>query len=146
MKEENLKVMSVESTKIAELARNQKSWTQAIKTAMRLGNVSDKEIYIELDIDKGYFSRILSGDANLQNDKIPQFCEIVGNDLLLHWLAYQRGYELRILPKTLEEKLSAKEKEVEELKEKLSYVESLLQRVPAPYEPSIPTRFKKEAN
>lgn len=145
MKEESLKIMSVENTKIVELARSQKTWVQAIKTAMRLGNASDKEIYIELDIDKGYFSRILNGDANLPNEKIPQFCEIVGNDLLLHWLAYQRGYELRILPKTLEEKVEALSKENEELKSRLSYAESLLRPVSSSNTPINP-RFKKEAN
>lgn len=125
-KAEGLKIMSVDDSRIIELARSIKSWTQVLRTAMRLGDVTDNSMQIQLGIDKGNFSRILSGQANFPVEKLSLFCEIVGNDLVLHWLAYQRGYELRFIPKLLEEQLEKERAEKEKALKRIAILEDLL--------------------
>lgn len=125
---EVLKMMSVNDAKIIELARSIKSWSQILRTAMRLGDVTDNSMQIQLGIDKGNFSRIVSGQANFPVDKLVLFCEIVGNDLPIHWIAYQRGYELRFIPKILEEQLEKERAAKEEALKKIAILEDLLMR------------------
>lgn len=142
---EAVKIMSSDNVKIIELAHTLKAWPQVLRHSIRLAEMTDDEVSVQLEIDRGTFSRILKGEANFPLHKLKLFCEIVGHDLPLQWLAYQNGYELRVIPKTLEEKVEAQAKEIEALKEKLSYAESLLCRVPSSETPINP-RFKKEAN
>lgn len=125
---EVLKMMTVDDAEIIELARSIKNWPQVLRTAMRLGDVTDNSMQIQLKIDKGNFSRILSGQANFPIEKLVLFCEIVGNDLALHWLAYQRGYELRFIPKLLEEQLEKERAEKEEALKRIAILEDLLLR------------------
>lgn len=44
--------------------------------------------------DAGYFSRMKSGAATLQADKIFLFCDIVGNRIYPEWCAFQLGCTL----------------------------------------------------
>mgnify|MGYP000906926155 CR=1 FL=1 len=124
---EGLKIMSVDDSRIIELARSIKSWPQVLRTAMRLGDVTDNSMQIQLGIDKGNFSRIMSGQANFPIDKLSLFCEIVGNDLVLHWLVYQRGYELRVIPKLLEEQIHQKNEAIKEKEEHIAYLEGQIE-------------------
>lgn len=125
--DERIKVMSVDDPKIIELSRSIKSWAQVLRTAMRLGDVTDNSMQIQLGIDKGNFSRILSGQANFPVDKLVLFCEIVGNDLPIHWIAYQRGYELRVIPKLLEQQIEQKNKAIKEREERIAYLEGQME-------------------
>jgi hypothetical protein len=77
-----------------ELIRNKKTAGAAFTFACDTSGLDDKEIYMPLEIDKGYFSNIKSGKATLQGDLIEEFCRIVGNRIYPEWLAYQVGCTL----------------------------------------------------
>jgi hypothetical protein len=59
--------------------------------------LEDKEIYLALGVDKGYFSRMKSGTATLDADKVREFSQIVGNVIYVRWMAYQVGYALVLI-------------------------------------------------
>jgi hypothetical protein len=77
-----------------ELKLRQKSAAAALSLACQSSGLEDKEIYVELGLDAGYFSRIKKGEATLQADLIATFCDLVGNRIYLDWLAYQVGCTL----------------------------------------------------
>jgi len=97
----------------------------AIREAATL-KIQEKQFYLELGIDQGNWSRMITGKANFPPELIPKFCQIAQNNLLIHWLAYQRGFELRIIPKELEERLSEKEAQLEEKDREITYLKSLI--------------------
>ncbi len=74
-----------------EMVRRQKTAASAFALAMQSSGLEDKEVYLALALDAGYFSRIKSGAATLQADLIATFCKIVGNTIYLDWVAYQVG-------------------------------------------------------
>lgn len=80
-----------------EAIYKQPTATAAIKLSIQVSGRDEKEIYMALDIDKGQWSRIISGNAHFPQDKYEQFMELVGNDVFLIWLAYRRGKGLHDL-------------------------------------------------
>ena len=56
--------------------------------------LDDKEIYLSLGLDPGYFSRMKKGDATLHADAEAEFCAVVGNTIYPEWRAYQIGCTL----------------------------------------------------
>ena len=77
-----------------EMIHRQKTAAAAFALACQSSGLEDKEIYLSLGIDAGYFSRIKAGTATLQADHTAQFCQIVGNTIYMEWLAYQLGCTL----------------------------------------------------
>lgn len=77
-----------------ELIRSKKTAGAAITLACDSSGLEDKEIYLALDIDAGYFSNIKKGKATLQADLLREFCKVVGNNVFPEWLAYQVGCTL----------------------------------------------------
>lgn len=77
-----------------ETVRAQKSAAAAFTLACSVSGLEDKEIYLALGIDAGYFSNIKKGKATLQADLVAQFCELVGNTIYPEWAAYQVGCTL----------------------------------------------------
>lgn len=77
-----------------ELVRAQKTSAAAFSLACSVSGLEDKEIYLALGIDAGYFSNIKKGKATLQSDLTHRFCELVGNTVYVEWLAYQIGCTL----------------------------------------------------
>lgn len=61
----------------------------AFTLACDASGLDDKEVYLALGIDKGYFSRMKSGTATLDADLIAAFCKTVGNHIYAEWIAYQ---------------------------------------------------------
>lgn len=65
----------------------------AIKLCISLGGFeADKQIYGELGIDAGHWSRILRGEAHFPVDKLPALMDLCGNESPLIWLVHNRGY------------------------------------------------------
>ena len=122
-------IMSVQNFKLLELAQSIKSWDEALTVSIRIVKINHETVRLQMGYDKGTFSRILSGDANLPPDRIKEFCEIVGHDLPLYWLAHQSGYELRVLPKTLEETIEEQKKIIEEKDKKLFALEEMFKKL-----------------
>lgn len=87
-----------------DLIRAQRSAAAAFTLACSASGLEDKEIYMALGIDAGYFSNIKKGKATLQADLIHAFCRVVGNAIYLEWQAFQVGCTL-VMIKTEAERL-----------------------------------------
>lgn len=74
-----------------ETIYKQPSALKALQLSVQVSGLGEKEIYLPLGIDKGQWSRILSGQAHFPINKYEQFMDLVGNEVLLIWLAYRRG-------------------------------------------------------
>lgn len=85
------------STTAIETVRAQRTAAAAFTLACSVSGLEDKEIYLDLAIDAGYFSNIKKGKATLQADLIGPFCRIVGNTIFPEWLAYQVGCTLMLI-------------------------------------------------
>jgi transcriptional regulator with XRE-family HTH domain len=59
----------------------------------------DKTLALELGVDKGQFSRWLSGQEGIHWVKFEKLMDACGNDAPLLWMLHQRGYELGSLHK-----------------------------------------------
>jgi hypothetical protein len=59
----------------------------------------EKEVHIPLNIDAGHWTRMRSGAAGIQWDKLVAICDLFGNDAPLLWMLHQRGYDLHSLHK-----------------------------------------------
>lgn len=77
-----------------EMVHRQKTAGAAFTLACTSSGLEDKEIYLALGLDAGYFSRMKKGDATLQADQLAAFCQIVGNRVYAEWMAYQLGCTL----------------------------------------------------
>jgi len=80
-----------------EMIRAQKTAAAAFTLATSISGLEDKEIYMALGIDAGYFSNIKKGKATLQADLVAQFCKVVGNTIYPEWGAYQIGCTLVVI-------------------------------------------------
>jgi hypothetical protein len=92
-----------------EMVRAQKSSGAAFTLACSVSGLEDKEIYLSLDIDAGYFSNIKKGKATLQADLLAKFCDAVGNTIYPEWLAYQVGCTLVVIKTEAERRAEAAE-------------------------------------
>jgi hypothetical protein len=101
-----------------ELVRTQKTAAAAFTLACSVSGLEDKEIYLQIGIDAGYFSNIKKGKATPQSDLIAQFCVIVGNMVYPEWLAYQLGCTLVMVKSEAERRaeLAERRAEVAEMK------------------------------
>lgn len=59
----------------------------------------EKEIHIPLGIDAGHWTRMRSGAAGIQWEKLDAICDLIGNDAPILWMLYRRGYDLYSLRK-----------------------------------------------
>lgn len=95
-----------------ELVRQQRTAAAAFSLACSMSGLEDKEIYLALHIDAGYFSNIKKGKATLQADLVGDFCRVVGNTIYLEWQSFQVGCTLVMIKteaeRQLEEALAAK--------------------------------------
>jgi hypothetical protein len=80
-----------------EMVRTQKTAAGAFSLACTVSGLEDKEIYLALGIDAGYFSNIKKGKATLQADLLAEFCRTVGNVVYAEWMAYQMGCTLVLI-------------------------------------------------
>ena len=106
-----------------EIIRNQKTAAAAFTLACSTSGLEDKEIYISLGIDAGYFSNIKKGKATLQGDLTKAFCGLVGNHIYVEWLAYQVDCTLVMIK-------SAAERRAEEAEEKVRILTEILRGKP----------------
>ena len=119
--------MSIDNTKIRELAKSLKTWQQVLINSIREANMTQESVQLLMKYDKGTFSRILSGQAHFPPERLNEFNEIVGHSLTLHWLCYREGYEAHVLPKLLEKQIKEKDEELMEREERISYLEDRIE-------------------
>jgi hypothetical protein len=89
-----------------EMIRAKKTSGAAFTLACDASGLDDKEIYLSLGIDAGYFSNIKKGKATLQADLTQKFCDVVGNKVYPEWLAYQVGCTLVQIQSEAERRLA----------------------------------------
>lgn len=94
-----------------ELIRAQKTAAAAFTLACTVSGLEDKEIYLALGIDAGYFSNIKKGKATLQADLTREFCRIVGNSVYAEWLTFQLGCTLVLIKTEAERRAESAERE-----------------------------------
>lgn len=97
-----------------EMIRRQKTAAGAFALACQSSGLEDKEIYLSLGLDAGYFSRIKAGTATLQADMVAQFCQVVGNTIYPEWQAYQIGCTLVQIKSEAERRAEAAERRAQE--------------------------------
>lgn len=66
--------------------------------------VVPKLIYSEMGCDKTVWSRITSGELDLDGRDIKQFSDVVRNDAYLLYLNHRHGYDLASMRKTMDDK------------------------------------------
>lgn len=105
---------------------SQSTFTAAIRLAANVSGLEEKQIYSELDIDAGHWTRILNGQAHFPPDKLDQFCDIVGNEIPLMWWAHRRGKGLHLLLSEAERQLQIEREARGKAEERLAYLETLV--------------------
>jgi hypothetical protein len=114
-----------------EMIRAKRTAAAAFTLACDVSGLEDKEIYLQLDIDAGYFSNIKKGKATLQADLVNTFCAIVDNNIFVEWLAYQVGCQLVQIESETERLLRIAREEIEMLKHDKRVLTEALRGVPA---------------
>lgn len=110
-----------------ELIHAQKHGGAAFSLACQVSGLDDKEIYMALGLDAGYFSRMKKGDATLADDKLRGFCQVVGNTIYPEWRAYQIGCTLMMIQSEAERLAAEAKAELEKEREKNKLLRELLQ-------------------
>jgi hypothetical protein len=110
-----------------ETIRAQKTYAGAFTLACSVSGLEDKEIYLAIDIDAGYFSNIKKGRATLQGDLVAKFCELVGNTILPEWTAYQVGCTLTMIKSEAERRAEAAEARAAQAEAENKLMRQLLQ-------------------
>lgn len=121
--------LSREPSRVAvpiELVRAKRTAAAAFTLACDASGLDDKEVYLALGIDAGYFSNIKKGKATLQADLVSKFCDVVGNTIYLEWTAYQVGCTLVVIKSAAERRAEAAESRADELQRKLDFASELL--------------------
>lgn len=109
-----------------EMIRAKKNSGAAFTLACDASGLDDKEIYLAIGIDAGYFSNIKKAKATLQGDLVRDFCKIVGNTIYPEWLAYQVGCTLVMLESEAERRAKEAELKVRETQRENDLLRSLL--------------------
>jgi hypothetical protein len=109
-----------------EMIRRQKSAAAAFALACTSSGLEDKEIYVSLGIDPGYFSRIKKGEATLQADLVQPFCDLVGNRIYVEWIAYQVGCTAVQIQSEAERQLAAERERREKAEAENKLMKQLL--------------------
>lgn len=115
-----------------ETVRAQRSPCAAFTLACNSSGLEDKEIYLALGIDAGYFTNIKKGKATLQSDKVRKFCELVGNTAYVEWVAYQLGCTLVVIKTEAERRAEEAERRYADAERENKLMRQLLAgKVPA---------------
>lgn len=82
------------------LVVSQPSLLSAVKLCIALGGfTTDKQLYLDLEIDAGHWTRVMRGEAHFPIDKLGLLMDLCGNEAPLIWLLHSRGYDVASLRK-----------------------------------------------
>lgn len=109
-----------------ELVRRQQSAGAAFSLACLSSGLDDKEIYLQIGVDAGTFSRMKKSEATLQADKLANFCAAVGNTIYPEWLAFQIGCQLVMIKSEAERRADENEKRAKDAEAQVAMLKSLL--------------------
>ena len=77
-----------------EIARERSLGDALMLCAKVAGYALDKELQVELGVDKAQFSRWKSDQEGISWQKLRRLIEVCGNDAPVRWMLYQLGYDL----------------------------------------------------
>jgi hypothetical protein len=97
---------------------------KALEYACMLANIVPKAICPHMEVDKTVWSRICSGEFDLDGRDIPKFCRVVNNDAYFLFLGHELGYD----PASFRKRLDDKDREIQELKQRLADSERTTQQ------------------
>ena len=109
------------------MIQGRKNQGAAFTLACEASGRDDKEIYLDLGIDAGTFSRMKDGKNTLSGDRMRDFCEAVGNTIYPQWLAYQVGCGLVMLKTEAERRAELAEARANEAEKKLEWAMQIMQ-------------------
>jgi plasmid maintenance system antidote protein VapI len=93
-----------------------KSTKQALEYACQLADVTPKEVCLDMECDKGTWSRICSGEWDIDGRDIPRLNRVLGNSAYLLYLNHVDGWDLASLRKVQDDK----DREIVELRQQLA--------------------------
>ena len=67
---------------------------QAVLFAIQRAGRTQTVVGEELGLQQSHWSGIVNGKKNMSWNLKQKFCDLVGNDILLQWYAWRRGYRL----------------------------------------------------
>jgi len=82
-----------------EIAREKSLGASLVLCAKAAGYALDKELQIELGVDKAQFSRWQSDSEGVSWQKLLKLMQTCGNDAPVRWMVHQLGYDLSSLRK-----------------------------------------------
>lgn len=91
------------------------SMTKAIQMCIDVSGRDEKFVYMDLGIDKGNWSRMMSGQAHFPHEKLEALMDLCGNDIPLQWLAWRRGKGLHLLESEQQRMLRERDERIREL-------------------------------
>jgi hypothetical protein len=102
-----------------------KSTKAALEYACQLADVVPKEVYPHMECDKSTWSRICSGEWDLDGRDIPKFNRVVGNNAYLLYLNHLDGVDLESIRKAQDDK----DKRIAELEKQVADQERAIRLV-----------------
>ena len=91
----------------------------AVRLCIQVSGLDEKNVCMTLGIDAGHWTRIMKGDAHFPLNKLNALMDLCANDIPLIWQAHSRGFELKPLKSTIEQRMEALRQENDALKSEL---------------------------
>lgn len=111
-----------------DVIARQRNFLSALTLCVQSSGLEDKEIYMQLGIDAGHWSRIMKGDAHFPVNRLNDLCEICGNEAPLIWWAHSRGYGLVMLKTEAERRIEELEGQLAKERERREWAEEIATR------------------
>lgn len=117
--------MSIPSILRPDEVMRERTLGGAIELCAKAGGYAlDKELQLQLGVDKAQFSRWLSGQEGVLWPKLQTLMDTCGNDAPVLWMCAQRGYDLHAM--RLRE--TETERENRQLREEVAALRRVLSR------------------
>lgn len=116
--------MPLQTVDLAVVLR-QSNLAGAVALCASLSGKDDKQLYMDLGIDPGQWSRIMKGSAHFPLNKLSALMDLCGNEAPLMWLIHHRGWDVATLRRQqseTERALEAERQRTRELEAKLQHV------------------------
>jgi hypothetical protein len=97
-----------------------------VSTVIRASGLELKEVYLELDIDPGTFSKILSDKATFPAGKIDALCSLLRNRIYVEWICSRVGCTAVMLQSEAERRAAAEKARADTAEDRLNFLTSLL--------------------
>lgn len=99
---------------------------EAIRLSMQVAMLDQKQIYIPLKMDKGHWSRVMAGELSFPADRLEDFIRLVGNAIVLQYLAFRFGLGLYTLESEQQRQIRERDDRINEQARKIQYLEELI--------------------